>query len=169
MNLVADGGVDRPVVQRLRDDGHDVTYIGELSPGVTDDDVLRQPNDRGALLLTASQMRRRWELSQTCFENITRTPRRFQRHLARADPHSSDVSTRVSPRSRMPQIANFERARPRGCPLLLDRDRVHTHRRGAATQLLRTEIFEGVALESVEVLSASSETRNWRSRSRVAC
>lgn len=55
MNLVADEGVDGPVVQRLRDDGHDVIYVVELSPGVTDEDVLRQANDRGALLVTADK------------------------------------------------------------------------------------------------------------------
>jgi predicted nuclease of predicted toxin-antitoxin system len=55
VNVVADEGVDGPVVQRLRDDGHDVIYVAELSPGVTDDDVLRHANDRDALLLTADK------------------------------------------------------------------------------------------------------------------
>lgn len=55
MNVVADEGVDGPVVQRLRDDGHDVIYVAELSRGVTDDDVLRQANDRNALLVTADK------------------------------------------------------------------------------------------------------------------
>jgi predicted nuclease of predicted toxin-antitoxin system len=55
VNLVADEGVDGPVVQRLRNDGHDVIYVAELSPGVTNDDVLRQANDRDALLVTADQ------------------------------------------------------------------------------------------------------------------
>jgi len=55
VNLVADEDVDGPVVQRLRNDGHDIIYVADLSPGVTDDDVLRQANDRGALLLTADK------------------------------------------------------------------------------------------------------------------
>jgi predicted nuclease of predicted toxin-antitoxin system len=55
VNLVADEGVDGPVVQRLRNDGHDVIYVAELSPGVTDDDVLRHANDRDALLVTADK------------------------------------------------------------------------------------------------------------------
>ena len=55
MNVVADEGVDGPVVQRLRDDGHAVIYVAELSRGVTDDDVLRQANDRNALLVTADK------------------------------------------------------------------------------------------------------------------
>lgn len=55
MNLLADEGVDRAVVERLRQEGHDVVYVAELSPSVTDDEVLQQANDRGALLLTADK------------------------------------------------------------------------------------------------------------------
>ena len=55
MNLLADEGVDRAVVERLREDGHDVLYVAELSPSIPDDDVLRQANDRGALLVTADK------------------------------------------------------------------------------------------------------------------
>ncbi len=52
MNLLADEGVDRPIVDRLRQDGHEVAYIAEMSPGIDDDTILRQANDNGALLLT---------------------------------------------------------------------------------------------------------------------
>jgi hypothetical protein len=31
MNLLANEGVDRPIVERLRRDGHDVVYVAELS------------------------------------------------------------------------------------------------------------------------------------------
>ena len=55
MNLLADEGVDRAVVERLRDDGHDVLYVADLSPSITDEDVLQQANDRGALLVTADK------------------------------------------------------------------------------------------------------------------
>lgn len=55
MNLLADEGVDRAVVERLRLEGHDVVYVAELSPSVTDDEVLRQSNDRVALLVTADK------------------------------------------------------------------------------------------------------------------
>ena len=55
MTLVADESVDGPIVQRLRDDGYDVLYVAELSPSVTDDEVLRQANDREALLLTGDK------------------------------------------------------------------------------------------------------------------
>lgn len=55
MNLVANEGVDRPVVERLRQDGHDVVYVAELSPGITDEEVLQQANVRSAVLLTADK------------------------------------------------------------------------------------------------------------------
>ena len=55
MNLIADEGVDRVVVERLRGDGHDVVYVAELSPSVADEEVLRQANVRNALLITADK------------------------------------------------------------------------------------------------------------------
>ena len=55
MNLVADEGVDRAVVNRLRQDGRDVVYVAELSPSVADEEVLRQANVGTAVLLTADQ------------------------------------------------------------------------------------------------------------------
>jgi predicted nuclease of predicted toxin-antitoxin system len=55
MNVVADESVDRAVVERLRQDGQAVVWIAELAPGITDDEVLREANDRGALLLTADK------------------------------------------------------------------------------------------------------------------
>ena len=55
MNFVADEGVDRPIVERLRQEGHAVIYIAEISPSVDDPEVLRQANDAGALLVTADK------------------------------------------------------------------------------------------------------------------
>ena len=55
MNLVADEGVDRPVVERLRQDGHDVVYVAELSPSIPDEEVLQQTNARRAVLVTADK------------------------------------------------------------------------------------------------------------------
>jgi predicted nuclease of predicted toxin-antitoxin system len=55
VNLVANEGVDRPVVERLRQDGHDVVYVADLSPSITDEEVLQQANARGAVLLTADK------------------------------------------------------------------------------------------------------------------
>ena len=52
MRLVADEGVDVAVVQGLRDDGHEVLYVAEVSPSIDDDEVLTRANDLGALLMT---------------------------------------------------------------------------------------------------------------------
>lgn len=52
MNLVADEGVDRPIVDRLREEGHDVLYITELQPGMDDEDVLARATSAQAVLLT---------------------------------------------------------------------------------------------------------------------
>ena len=55
MNLIADEGVDRQVVERLRRDGHQVLYIAESEPGITDELVLERANEKDALLLTADK------------------------------------------------------------------------------------------------------------------
>lgn len=52
MMLLADESVDRPIVEQLRQDGHDTLYVAELSPSITDDQVLQEANNRNALLLT---------------------------------------------------------------------------------------------------------------------
>jgi predicted nuclease of predicted toxin-antitoxin system len=53
--FVCDEGVDRSIVEQLRSDGHAVTYIAEISPSVPDDEVLREANARGAVLVTADK------------------------------------------------------------------------------------------------------------------
>src|SRR4051812_13965693 len=55
MNLLADESVDRQVVERLRQEGHDTLYVAELSPSITDDEVLQQANSQVALPLTADK------------------------------------------------------------------------------------------------------------------
>ena len=40
MRLLADEGVDRQIVERLPKDGHEVTYVAEMSPGIPDEVVL---------------------------------------------------------------------------------------------------------------------------------
>jgi predicted nuclease of predicted toxin-antitoxin system len=55
MNFVADESVDLPIVQRLRQDGHLVTAIAELAPGMDDHAVLSIAEREGALLLTADK------------------------------------------------------------------------------------------------------------------
>jgi predicted nuclease of predicted toxin-antitoxin system len=53
MNLVADESIDRPIVERLRQEGHDVLDVAELAPSISDEEVLRVAIDEDALLLTA--------------------------------------------------------------------------------------------------------------------
>lgn len=52
MYLLADEGVERQIVERLRLDGHTVAYIAEMSPGIDDEIILAQANDEQALLIT---------------------------------------------------------------------------------------------------------------------
>ena len=52
MTFVADEGVDSAVVARLRNEGHNVFYVAEMSPGISDDEVLNQANNNQALLMT---------------------------------------------------------------------------------------------------------------------
>ena len=55
MNILADEGVDRPIVERLRQAGHSVQYVAEMSPGITDEVVLDLANRASALLVTADK------------------------------------------------------------------------------------------------------------------
>ena len=55
MNLLADESVDGIVVERLRQQGHDVVYVAEHSPSMPDDQVLQFANERNALLITADK------------------------------------------------------------------------------------------------------------------
>lgn len=60
MNLVADENIDRAIVERLRQDGHAVDWIAELSPSVSDEEVLRRAADGGAVLVTEDKDFGRW-------------------------------------------------------------------------------------------------------------
>lgn len=55
MNFLADEGVDRPIVERLRLEGVSVWYVAEMQPSIADDLVLAIANQQGALLLTADK------------------------------------------------------------------------------------------------------------------
>ena len=52
MTLVADENVGRGIVERLRWDGHSVAWVAELSPGISDEEVLRLAADGPAVLVT---------------------------------------------------------------------------------------------------------------------
>lgn len=55
MNLIADEGVDRAVVEHLRREGHNVVYVAELAPSITDEEVLHRADAEAAVLLTADK------------------------------------------------------------------------------------------------------------------
>lgn len=55
MNFIVDESVDRQIVETLRDDGHFAWYVAEMSPSITDDEVLQLANSRGAPLLTSDK------------------------------------------------------------------------------------------------------------------
>jgi len=55
VNLLADENVDRAIVDRLREDGHEVRYVAEMEPGISDDFVLDEARREGAVLLTADK------------------------------------------------------------------------------------------------------------------
>lgn len=52
MNLLADEGVDHPIVEQLRQEGHTVFYIAEMEPGIDDNVILAKANTSHALLIT---------------------------------------------------------------------------------------------------------------------
>ena len=53
MKFVADEGVERQIVDGLRNDGHSVWYVAEETPSVSDDFVLSVAHEQNALLMTA--------------------------------------------------------------------------------------------------------------------
>jgi len=55
VKVLADEGVDRPIVERLRQSGHQVWYVAEMEPGISDDVVLDLANRERAILLTADK------------------------------------------------------------------------------------------------------------------
>jgi predicted nuclease of predicted toxin-antitoxin system len=55
MNLLIDESVDRQVVSKLRQDGHNVVYVSDLDAGISDDVVLSTANSMRALLVTADK------------------------------------------------------------------------------------------------------------------
>ncbi|MCK9427042.1 MAG: DUF5615 family PIN-like protein [Ignavibacteriaceae bacterium] len=49
MNLLADEGVDKQIVVRLREEGYSVSYVAEMAPDISDDIVLELANKEGSL------------------------------------------------------------------------------------------------------------------------
>lgn len=55
MNFVADESVDRHIVDKLRNEGHLIWYIAEMSPSITDNEVLNLAKNQKAPLLTSDK------------------------------------------------------------------------------------------------------------------
>jgi predicted nuclease of predicted toxin-antitoxin system len=55
LKLVCDEGVERPIVDTLRADGHDVSYIAELQPGIGDDEVFAIAEADAAIVVTTDK------------------------------------------------------------------------------------------------------------------
>ncbi|MGA2724032.1 MAG: DUF5615 family PIN-like protein [Bryobacteraceae bacterium] len=55
MTFLADEGVDRQIVERLRLDGHQVAYVAEMSPGIVDEAVLMESRISASVLITADK------------------------------------------------------------------------------------------------------------------
>jgi len=55
MKILADESVDKQIVEQLRKDGHEVDYVAESTPGISDPEVLNRANELNALLVTADK------------------------------------------------------------------------------------------------------------------
>lgn len=55
MRFLADENVDCAIVERLRQEGHAVTYVVEMATSPQDNQLIRLANDDAALLLTADK------------------------------------------------------------------------------------------------------------------
>ena len=55
MKFLADECVDAPIVARLREDGHEITYVAEMAQGISDDEVLDLANSNTMLLMTGDK------------------------------------------------------------------------------------------------------------------
>lgn len=55
MNFLFDESVDAPLGERLKQDSHSVECIWDLSPGISDDEVITRANRQGAILVTCDR------------------------------------------------------------------------------------------------------------------
>lgn len=55
MKIVADEGVDKSIVNRLRERGDAVWYVAEMAPSIPDEGVFKLANEKEAILLTADK------------------------------------------------------------------------------------------------------------------
>ena len=55
MNFLADENIDRQTVDILRQNGHHVSYIADIDPGLTDEAVLEMASRESLLLITGDK------------------------------------------------------------------------------------------------------------------
>jgi len=55
VNFLADENIDRQIVETLRLSGHDVRYVAEMEPGITDEIVIERAVAEGLVILTADK------------------------------------------------------------------------------------------------------------------
>jgi predicted nuclease of predicted toxin-antitoxin system len=55
VNFLADESVERQIVDRLRQDGHNVLYVAETDAGISDQFVLNWANENFATLITSDK------------------------------------------------------------------------------------------------------------------
>lgn len=55
MNFLADEDVEKPVVEMLRNEGHDVLYMCQIATRTIDEKLLEQANSESRILLTGDK------------------------------------------------------------------------------------------------------------------
>jgi predicted nuclease of predicted toxin-antitoxin system len=55
VKCIADESVDKPIVEALRANGHEVYYILEENHGIPDNEVLRIANEKNSVLITSDK------------------------------------------------------------------------------------------------------------------
>ena len=55
MKFLADENMDVAIVERLRQDGHQVWYVAEMEPGIPDDEVLAFATDDNRAVVTQNR------------------------------------------------------------------------------------------------------------------
>jgi len=55
MIFLADENIDFQIVQRIRQDGHEVLFVCEMEPGIRDDQVLALAKRENAILITGDR------------------------------------------------------------------------------------------------------------------
>ena len=55
MNFLADENIDFQIVQILREQKHNVFYVAEMDPGISDEEVLELANQKKAVLITGDR------------------------------------------------------------------------------------------------------------------